>query len=157
MKAVMISVKPKRCSLIAAGRVTLEIRKRRPVLPAPFKCFIYCTKGKENDPHELLEIHANGKIHKANGKVIGEFICDDCSPLCKHPLAYIEKNAMVTKGELLGYLGISEQRDLFIEDMGGYGWHISALEIYDTPLELSRFNYPPETYDESAYRNRFEG
>lgn len=151
MKAVMISVNPKRCSMIAAGRVTLEIRKRRPVLPAPFKCFIFCTKGKENDPHELLEIHnTKGKIHKANGKVIGEFICDDCTPLCKHPLSYIEKHARVTKDELLGYWGISEQQNFCCEAIKGYVWHISALEIYDTPLELSRFNCPPETYCEKG-------
>lgn len=141
MKAVMISINPKRCSLIASGKVTLEIRKNRPDhLLRPFVCYIYCAKGKENDPHELLEIHdSKGKIHKANGKVIGEFICDDSSLLRKHHLSYIEKCAMITKEELFEYLGVSELQDIRFESMECYGWHISELKIYDEPREPSEF------------------
>lgn len=155
MKSVLISIKPRHCARIASGQKTLEIRKTCPKLETPFKCYIYCTKGKKNDPHELLEIHdSKGKIHKANGKVIGEFICEDCALLCKHHLSYIEKHAMITKDELYEYLGVSEQQDLTYEVMGCYGWNISDLEIYGTPLELSQFTYPPETYCEKGLCGR---
>ena len=44
MKSVLISIKPKYCELIASGKKTVEIRKTRPKIEPPFKCYIYCTK-----------------------------------------------------------------------------------------------------------------
>ena len=44
MKAVLISVRPKWCELIASGKKTIEVRKTRPKIDTPFKCYIYCTK-----------------------------------------------------------------------------------------------------------------
>lgn len=94
MKAVMLSVQPKWCELIANGEKTVEVRKTRPKLEAPFKVYIYCTKGKDR----LLEIIKEGdeffgEVYKGKtkfikgyeswftrengGKVIGEFICDE--------------------------------------------------------------------------------
>lgn len=43
---LMLSIKPKWCELIASGRKTIEVRKTRPKLETPFKCYIYCTKDK---------------------------------------------------------------------------------------------------------------
>lgn len=43
MQAVMLSVQPKWCELIANGKKTIEVRKRRPKLETPFKVYIYCT------------------------------------------------------------------------------------------------------------------
>lgn len=45
MKSVMISIQPKWCELIASCEKTLEVRKTRPKLATPFKCYIYCTAG----------------------------------------------------------------------------------------------------------------
>ncbi len=42
-KAVMLSVRPKWCEKIASGEKTIEVRKTRPKLETPFKCYIYCT------------------------------------------------------------------------------------------------------------------
>lgn len=50
VKAVMISIRPKWCEKIANGEKTIEVRKTRPKLETPFKCYIYCTHGKR--PHE---------------------------------------------------------------------------------------------------------
>lgn len=47
MKSVMISIKPKYCELIASGKKTVEVRKTRPKIETPFKCYIYCTKEKQ--------------------------------------------------------------------------------------------------------------
>ena len=48
MQSVLISIRPQYCELIASGKKTIEVRKTRPKLETPFKCYIYCTKDKEN-------------------------------------------------------------------------------------------------------------
>ena len=58
MKAVMLSIKPKWCELIASGKKTIEVCKTKPKLETPFKCYIYCTKGRE------LLISINGVVQK---------------------------------------------------------------------------------------------
>lgn len=45
-KAVMLSIHPKWCEKIVNGNKTIEVRKTRPKLDTPFKCYIYCTSGK---------------------------------------------------------------------------------------------------------------
>ena len=131
-KAVLISIQPKWCELIAKGKKTIEVRKSIPKLEVPFKVYIYCTIGNPKNPHELLEIHSpNGKIRKANGKVIGEFICDTFvtdrtfghDPLFNGAACMSEIDAVI----------YSCQSSI-------YGWHISDLKIYDKPRELSEFS-----------------
>ena len=39
-KAVMISIRPKWCEKICSGEKTIEVRKTRPKLQPPFKCYI---------------------------------------------------------------------------------------------------------------------
>ena len=46
MKAVMISIQPKWAMLIANGEKTIEVRKTRPKIDTPFKCYIYETKAQ---------------------------------------------------------------------------------------------------------------
>ena len=54
-KAVMLSVRPKWCEKICSGEKTIEVRKTRPKMNPPFKCYIY---------------------RSVQGGVIGEFVCD---------------------------------------------------------------------------------
>lgn len=49
-KSVLISIRPKWCEKIASGEKTIEVRKTRPKMNTPFKCYIYCTLPKY--PHE---------------------------------------------------------------------------------------------------------
>lgn len=130
-KAVMLSVRPKWCEKIASGEKTIEVRKTRPKLETPFKAYIYCTMPDAKDPHNILELHgADGKIRKANGKVIGEFICDriyELAPL-NHAPDDVEKQACLKREEIVNYLKGT-----------GYGWHIVDLRIYDQPRELTAF------------------
>lgn len=44
MKSVLISIRPEWCAKIASGEKTVEVRKTRPKMNPPFKCYIYCTK-----------------------------------------------------------------------------------------------------------------
>lgn len=101
-EAVMISIKPKWCQLIASGKKTIEIRKTKPKLETPFKVYIYCTKPSKKhqtvfgcrvlNDDELFRL-PNGKIKYGdsiemmaydnytadnflNGKIIGEFVCN---------------------------------------------------------------------------------
>lgn len=143
-KAVLISIRPKWVEKIANGEKTIEVRKTRPKLETPFKAYIYCTMPDAKDPHNILELHgADGKIRKANGKVIGEFICDriyELAPL-NHAPDDVEKQACLTREEIVKYLKGT-----------GYGWHISDLRIYDQPRELTEFRRacPNSLYCESC-------
>lgn len=130
MKSVMLSIKPKYCRLIARGEKNIEVRKTKPKIETPFKCYIYCTK----------EFYRKGNGYfqgKYCGKVIGEFVCDCIIPIS---ITYSDPNNRIaqkefpytclTDKEIMDYLGNGNQ---------GYGWHISNLAIYDEPKELSKF------------------
>lgn len=143
MKAVLMSIQPEWCQLIASGKKTLEVRKTRPKseepIEEPFKVYIYCTANKQGTK-DLLEIHAtDGKIHKANSKVIGEFVCDNIftyypDPLSDHSYLLSDEDFEETCFTLF---------DEFWEYGKGatlYGWHISDLKIYEKPKELSDFS-----------------
>ena len=43
MKSVLISINPTWCEKIVGGEKTIEVRKTRPKMTTPFKCYIYCT------------------------------------------------------------------------------------------------------------------
>jgi predicted transcriptional regulator len=143
MKSVLISIKPKWCELIASGKKTVEVRKTKPKLETPFKVYIYCTYGEglieANDeflPNHLIDQKVSkGKIwaNCCNGKVIGEFVCDD-----------IIVDERGENSDILRFYGNLTHEELWEYGRGKtlYGWHISDLVIYDKPRELSEFyNY----------------
>ena len=126
-KAVLISIRPEWVEKIANGEKTVEVRKTRPKLDTPFKCYIYCTQG--NDARRL---------RGSWGKVIGEFICDRVETIkaATEPYGiYDVDDDFVAQTRLV---------DGALWDYGKgatlYGWHISKLEIYDTPKLLSKFD-----------------
>lgn len=122
-KAVLVSIRPEWCELIMRRKKTLEIRKSRPNLETPFKCYIYCTKA----PKGWLRVD---KMIQLDTKVIGEFVCDGIIRNCEMSNADIaEKQGCIKREKLLQY---SNGKEL-------YGWHISNLKIYDTPKELNFF------------------
>ncbi|MGM9680361.1 MAG: hypothetical protein ACI3XR_02530 [Eubacteriales bacterium] len=139
-KTVLISINPKWCLLIASDQKKVEVRKSRPKIETPFKTYIYCTMAKTKDPHELLDIHgSDGKNRKANGKVIGEFVCDEIIKYERGEFAdMIYKCGFLTWAELKAY---SPKGTV-------YAWHISNLVIYDKPMELSGLNVkrPPQSW-----------
>lgn len=154
-KAVMLSIRPKWVEKIASGEKTIEVRKTKPKLDTPFKCYIYCTgydalwvlDAPTREKYSFMVVAAyleNPKgANKGNGKVIGEFVCDYVTPLynvCMDNwkrlaggLHNIEKEfvnqACLTEAKLHTYAG----------GKNCFAWHISDLRIYDTPKELSEF------------------
>ena len=146
-KAVLISIHPRWCEKIASGEKTIEIRKTRPKLQTPFKCYIYCTRDKhlafmQNQTGTNLiacmdvetAIPVGGFV--GNGKVIGEFVCRGFIPFCKARPCFvmeapeeIERMACLTRKEIWKYA----------PEGNPIGWRISDLLIYDTPRELGEF------------------
>lgn len=147
-KAVMLSIQPRWCELIANGDKTIEIRKTRPKIKTPFKVYIYCTKPRfEHEDYFALV----GKPGFYGGeKVIGEFVCDSITRVAKigyngiggepiyklagyenwgYPIDPILKKACLTEEAIEAYLN----------GCPGVAWHISALKIYDKPKEISEF------------------
>jgi predicted transcriptional regulator len=126
-------------------RKTIEVRKTKPKLDTPFKCYIYCTLPKY--PHEdFIATDYPMPQFYGGGKVIGEFTCDRIYKIDKDSTDFLFKAGglsvykqaaeekcglcvAMTDDELHGYLGHYQ----------GYGWHISDLRIYDQPQELSEF------------------
>ena len=173
MKAVLISIRPKWCELIASGKKTIEVRKTRPKIETPFKCYIYCTHDNHKNALHLYVNSGYGRkdigvighwrsgkdvvdvnqhlpayrynAYLAEGKVIGEFVCDkvvrtcgwrlrgDTQQCAKRTVAEAElpKLACLAIDEIVDYAG-SENREVV-------GWHISDLKIYDKPKELGNF------------------
>ena len=168
MKSVLISIQPKWCEFIASGKKTVEVRKTKPKIDVPFKCYIYCTKNtKKNALHtyirsgygrktfgiieqwrsgkEVVDVNAHLPAYRYNaylaeGKVIGEFTCYGIFPV-----------RVFENGGIQDYMCHGMERSLVPYDdiatyigknKTGYGWHISDLVIYDKPKELCEFAKP---------------
>ena len=126
-KAVLISIRPKWCDLIARGKKTIEVRKTRPKLETPFKCYIYQTLPKSGDWNDR------------DGRVIGEFVCDRIeSTNCFSGWVCPEKNNIIKR--FLDGSCLSEQEIVdYADGRAVCGWHISDLMIYDMPKNLGEF------------------
>jgi len=135
MKSVLISIQPKWCELIASGKKTIEVRKTRPKLQTPFKCYIYQTKNTKG----VSGFTILGRYRLS--KVIGEFVCDRIEELYQCNSGYVAEKARIGRYEYFNYLAIPH------DTHGGYdkkcyGWHISDLKIYDKPKEFGEFRKP---------------
>ncbi len=136
-KAVLISIRPEWVKKILDGEKTLEVRKNRPNMETPFKCYIYCTNSGV----------AMGMWGK-QGKVVGEFVCDKITWLTHigfSGLPGIRLAAVKNGGTIDASFDFSEsclttpQIEKYLGGKDGYAWHISNLKIYDTPKELTEF------------------
>ena len=159
MKSVLISIRPEWCEKIASGEKTVEVRKTRPEIEPPFKCYIYCTKGKEKlwvlrgseraftreKIAAICQAKDVGGAYQGNGKVIGEFVCDNVAKILnflthfgvegrpESELNTIARASCLDYMDMLGYFGTEKD---------GYSWHISDLVIYEFPMELGMFAKP---------------
>lgn len=114
-KAVLISIRPEWCEKIMSGQKTIEVRKTRPKMNPPFKCYIYKC---------------------GNGKVIGEFLCDEI----------IEDRTYGHNEEFYRAACMSAyDAAAYAMQSPMYGWHISDLRVYDHPRDLWEFTGLRET------------
>ena len=175
MRSVLISIKPKWCELIASGKKTVEVRKTRPKLETPFKCYIYCTKPSKShqticgcmvfNSDELYRHPKHGikygdstelmccddeysKDNFLSGKVIGEFVCDHIKEITAENLVAIYFNNPQESTCLndLEMRRYADGKNLFL-------WHISDLIIYDKPKELSEFYQKCKSFDKNEWEN----
>lgn len=156
MKAVLISIRPQWCEKIASGEKTIEVRKTRPKMETPFKCYIYCTKAEERLIGILKDGDENyGEIYHGKPvfiktdegsvcdmwgkrqKVIGEFACDRIDTIlpANEPYGIYDIDDDYVFQTCLEYGALWN----YGNGQTLYGWHISNLKIYDEPKELSEF------------------
>ena len=163
MRAVLISIQPKWCELIANGKKTVEVRKTSPKLDTPFKCYIYCTLPPKSEffwhhdeeGHRTLGEYANELIRLQDGRIVYDYGMRLCVDPEDRP--YSQDNFLCKKviGEFvcdcIDDMRNVEQKptcltvDEWLKYTDGhkgivYGWHISDLVIYDKPKELSEFS-----------------
>ena len=108
-KAVLISIRPEWCEKIINGRKTIEVRKTRPKMDTPFKCYIYKC---------------------GSGKVIGEFLCDQII----EDRTYGHNEEFYRAACMSAYDAAA-----YAMQSPMYGWHISDLRVYDHPHDLWEF------------------
>jgi predicted transcriptional regulator len=136
MKAVLISIRPEWCEKIISGEKTIEVRKTRPKLETTFKCYIYCTKNAKmqfwtGPRYSYVDDHSHNAFDRCgNGKVIGEFLCDQI----------IEDRTYGHNEEFYRAACVSAyDAAAYAMQSPMYGWHISDLRIYDHPRDLWEF------------------
>lgn len=135
MKAILISIKPQWCEKIASRWKYIELRKSKPNIQMPFKCYIYQTKHKW--VFRLLQRLGMERVSETlingSGKVIGEFVCDNILGHCEMANADLaEKGSFVRREDIAKYSGGKEV----------FGWHISDLKIYEKPKDVTDFRKP---------------
>ena len=154
MKSILISIKPKWVAKILKREKTIEVRKSKPKCDLPIEVYIYCTKGGQGLWYVKNKTYKGGHAYVGdsvepvcNGKVVAKFTlreverlerysspftCETILHTKKVPTRYnMERKTCLTDAELLRYTNGK-----------GYAWHISDLEIFDKPKELSEFDYP---------------
>ena len=166
MKAVLVSIRPKWCEKIISGEKTIEVRKTRPKLNPPFRCYIYCTKAMERlicilrDGDENYGEIYHGKtvfIKTDEGsicdtwgkrqKVFGEFTCDRIDEYDDDTIFSFqhEDYARWNDFDLDRACMHPEDFQNYANGKWLYGWHISDLRVYDHPRDLWEFTGLRET------------
>ena len=147
-ESILISMKPEWVEKIIKGEKTIEVRKIKPHMSAPFRVYVYCSlTGREL---WLAGIKGGRESVKLNGKVCLEFVCHrvdtigyDHAGLCFRNTMNIYDTAHVAiHPEVLGRTCLTEEQiRKYIGGCGGYGWHISDMKVYDHPLMIEDFQY----------------
>ena len=167
-KAILISIQPKWVEKILNGEKTIEVRKQFPEDYVGW-VYIYVTKGKpylygDKSVYEgkqeyfwVQKIEGNGIVPLLNGKVVARFWCDKVEEImlpytkfggiigvcCENERTLqtetldepdLLKKSCVSEQEIYKYLNFKKSpREC------GYAIHISKLDIFDRPKELSEF------------------
>ena len=151
-KSILLSIRPEWVAKILNKEKTIEVRKRFPKDYVGW-VYIYCTK------EELLQRHWQkvdgiGKFitygrkakekdynspHTLNGKVVARFWCDKVEEITTEKWSPSKeqdllKASCLTENQLFDYCNLESGKPF-------YAIHISKLEIFDKPRELSEFKF----------------
>lgn len=126
IKSVLLSIRPEWCKKILGGEKTTEIRKSRPNLETPFRCYIYCAMPV--------------------GNVIGEFTCDRIrfysgkSWLAKEDVESVTAGSCLSLEQVKEYAGWRKAAS-FMDRKDLYAWHIFSIAFSSVIL------HPPTVYE----------
>ena len=135
MKSIMISHSPESCKLILSGEKTLDIRKAKPKIDPPFKCYIYCTLSGSN---EFFKNVCGGDVAKWNrsgialkkGKVVGEYVCDKIVDTRDIGGEEFFSKSKMTLDDWRKYTNYTKRQI--------WGYYITDVKIYE-PMLISNF------------------
>ena len=142
-KSILLSIRPEWVAKILNGQKTIEVRKRFPKEYVGW-VYIYCTKDSKNilchyyDGHWFTtkDKNNNWKMYM-NGKVVARFWCDNVEEITTEKWSpskeqNLLKESCLTENQLFDYCNLESGKPF-------YAIHISKLEIFDEPKELSEF------------------
>ena len=143
-KSILLSIRPEWVAKILNGEKTIEVRKRFPKEYVGW-VYIYCTKDSKNilchyyDGHWFTtkDKNNNWKMYM-NSKVIARFWCDNVEEITTEKWSpskeqNLLKESCLTENQLFDYCNLESGKPF-------YAIHISKLEIFDEPKELSEFD-----------------
>ena len=130
-KQILLSIRPEWVAKILNGEKTIEVRKQFPKDYVGW-VYIYCTKDKK---YANL-INRGGFL---TGMVVARFYCDKVEEITTEKWSPSKeqdllKASCLTENQLFDYCNLESRKPF-------YAIHISKLEIFDRPKELSEFNY----------------
>lgn len=134
MKAILISIRPQWVQKILNGEKTLEIRKKFPKDYVGW-VYIYCTKDKK---YANL-INRGGFL---TGMVCARFWCDKVEEITFYPKKPFDRYGTPYRAtyDLLTESCLEyDELDNYLNKNNGYAIHITKLEIFDKPIEISEF------------------
>lgn len=184
MKSIMMSIRPEWVKKILNGEKTIEIRKRFPKDYVGW-IYIYCTKSRQafhgsiSVGYEDVYKLPNGKWeigcamalscyypheediyekYEANCKVVARFWCDKVEKHNETTKDWLCRSLYEMKvfADLCDKACVDEVKmHLYAKGKPIYAIHISKLEIFDKPKELSEFKHP-YVHCSMACDNNFE-
>ena len=178
MKAIMISIKPKWCAKIMNGEKTIEVRKNKALANAIQKLidengyadiYVYCTKDKsliytdgtdgkgDYVDYKYYDSYKGDENDIGGGKVVFKFRCHEAREISwqigLHELEQQSFSNFLDKC-CLSYFELND----YLNMENGYAIHISDLEIFDEPKELSEFKRKkaPQNFCYVEYQNELD-
>lgn len=149
MKSILLSIKPEWLAKILNGEKTIEVRK---LFPKDYVgwVYLYCSKNggtlcpsyKPDNAMRYVVIKDKYDDVITNGHIVARFWCDKVEEIVCHNMF----NVPTYNTELLferqlcikSCLGVYDLFD-YLGNKNGFAIHISKLEIFDKPKELSEF------------------
>lgn len=144
---VIASVRGRWCLPIFNKLKLFELRKRIPNLPTPFRVLVYCSKATAVNKdtcfldlfwgaHPKLIGVALQDVIPANGKVIGEFVCDGI----EKAVGITRQNVAIPHSDILKAACVPAEEALkYASGSTVWAWHIKDPQLYCRPKDLSEY------------------
>lgn len=144
---VIASIRGRWCLKIFGLLKLFELRKTIPNLPTPFRVLVYCSKATApNKDTCFLDLFWGARpkligvalkdVIPANGKIIGEFICDGI----EKAVGITRQNVAIPHSDILKAACVPEEESLkYASGSTVWAWHIKDPTLYRRPKDLSEY------------------